>query len=81
VAAPPLGADDVDIDGRSVPLRPALLSFTVPLTQLAGPVAAIPIGEDAGLPFGAQLLGRPRAEARLLGIAAELGRLAGRNET
>jgi Asp-tRNA(Asn)/Glu-tRNA(Gln) amidotransferase A subunit family amidase len=62
-----------------MPLRQALLSFTVPLTQLGGPVAAIPIGEDDGLPFGAQVLGRPRAEARLLGIAAELGRLVGRD--
>jgi aspartyl-tRNA(Asn)/glutamyl-tRNA(Gln) amidotransferase subunit A len=79
VTAPPLGADDVDIDGHSMPLRQALLSFTVPLTQLGGPVAAIPIGEDDGLPFGAQVLGRPRAEARLLGIAAELGRLLGRD--
>ena len=80
VTAPPLGAEDVDIDGRSVPLRPALLSFALPLTQLGGPVAVIPLGEDEGLPFGLQIMGRPRAEGRLLGIAAELRRAAGQPE-
>jgi aspartyl-tRNA(Asn)/glutamyl-tRNA(Gln) amidotransferase subunit A len=80
VTAPPLGAEDVDIDGRSVPLRPALLSFTVPLTQPGGPVVAVPLGEDGGLPFGLQILGRPHTEGRLLGIAAEFRLLAGQPE-
>ncbi len=77
VTAPPLGAETVDVNGQSVPLRPALLSFTVPLTQAGGPVIALPLGEDEGMPFGIQILGAPRSEGRLLGLAAELRRVGG----
>ncbi len=77
VTAPPLGAEAVDVDSRSLPLRPALLSFTVPLTQPGGPVVAVPLGEEEGMPFGIQILGAPRSEGRLLGIAAELQRVTG----
>jgi Asp-tRNA(Asn)/Glu-tRNA(Gln) amidotransferase A subunit family amidase len=52
-----------------MPVRPALMRFTLPLTQLPGPVVAVPIGELGGLPFGVQLCGRPRSEALLLGLA------------
>jgi aspartyl-tRNA(Asn)/glutamyl-tRNA(Gln) amidotransferase subunit A len=77
VIAPPLGAEEVDVDGASFPLRPALLRFTVPLTQPGGPVVAVPLGESDGMPFGIQILGRPRSEGRLLGLARELQRAAG----
>ena len=77
VVAPPLGAEDVDIDGRSVPLRPALLTFTMPLTQPGGPVVAVPLGEADGLPFGLQIMGKPGADRQALGIAAAFRRLSG----
>jgi hypothetical protein len=50
IVAPPLDADTLDVDGRPVPVRPALLSFTLPLSQLGTPVVAIPLGPSAGLP-------------------------------
>ncbi len=77
VTAPPLGAETVNVDGCSLPLRPALLSLTVPLTQPGGPVAAVPLGEEKGMPFGFQILGAPRSEGRLLSLAAELQRVSG----
>jgi aspartyl-tRNA(Asn)/glutamyl-tRNA(Gln) amidotransferase subunit A len=77
VAAPRRDADHVDIDGRSVPVRAALLSFTVPLTQPGGPVVAVPLGDDGGLPFGLQIIGRPHSDREVLRIAAAYRRLAG----
>jgi aspartyl-tRNA(Asn)/glutamyl-tRNA(Gln) amidotransferase subunit A len=77
VAAPRRDAQDVDIDGRSVPVRAALLSFTVPLTQPGGPVVAVPLGDDGGLPFGLQIIGRPHSDREVLRIAAAYRRLAG----
>lgn len=80
VPAPPLGADLVDVNGRETPVRPALLSFTVPFTQPGGPVAAVPLGEQDGLPFGLQILGRPGSDGEVLAIAAACRRLAGADE-
>jgi Asp-tRNA(Asn)/Glu-tRNA(Gln) amidotransferase A subunit family amidase len=80
IVAPPLGADTVDVDGRPVPVRPALLSFTLPLSQLGTPVVAIPLGESAGLPFGLQITGRPGTERSLLALATVYRRAAGVGE-
>jgi aspartyl-tRNA(Asn)/glutamyl-tRNA(Gln) amidotransferase subunit A len=80
VTAPPLGTDDVEIDGDRAPLRPALLSLTLPFTQPGGPVVAVPLGEEGGLPFGLQLLGRPGRDGAVLEIAAAYRRLAGQDE-
>jgi aspartyl-tRNA(Asn)/glutamyl-tRNA(Gln) amidotransferase subunit A len=80
IAAPPLDADTVDLDGRPVPVRPALLSFTLPLSQLGTPVVAIPLGMSAGLPFGLQITGRPGTERSLLALAAAYRRAAGVGE-
>jgi aspartyl-tRNA(Asn)/glutamyl-tRNA(Gln) amidotransferase subunit A len=80
IAAPPLDADTVDLDGRRVPVRPALLSFTLPLSQLGTPVVAIPLGKSAGLPFGLQITGRPGTERSLLALAAAYRRAAGVGE-
>jgi aspartyl-tRNA(Asn)/glutamyl-tRNA(Gln) amidotransferase subunit A len=70
VVAPPRDAEEIEVAGRMVPLRAALQSLTVPLTESGGPVLAMPIGTHEGLPFGLQLAGRPGAEPRLLAIGA-----------
>jgi aspartyl-tRNA(Asn)/glutamyl-tRNA(Gln) amidotransferase subunit A len=80
IVAPLLDADTVDVDGRPVPVRQALLSFTVPLGQLGTPVVTIPLGESAGLPFGLQITGRPGAERSLLAFASAYRRAAGVGE-
>jgi aspartyl-tRNA(Asn)/glutamyl-tRNA(Gln) amidotransferase subunit A len=68
--APPRDAQEIEVAGRPVPLRAALQSLTVPLTESGGPVLAMPIGIHEGLPFGLQLAGRPGGEPRLLAIGA-----------
>lgn len=80
IVAPPLDAATVEVDGRRVPIRPALLSFTLPLTQLGTPVVTIPLGESAGLPFGLQITGRPGTERSLLTLATTYRRAAGIDE-
>jgi aspartyl-tRNA(Asn)/glutamyl-tRNA(Gln) amidotransferase subunit A len=80
IVAPPLDADTVDVDGRQVLVRTALLSFTLALSQLGIPVVAIPLGETAGLPFGLQITGRPGTERSLLALAAAYRRAAGVGE-
>jgi aspartyl-tRNA(Asn)/glutamyl-tRNA(Gln) amidotransferase subunit A len=64
--APRLDAEGVEVRGRAVPLRAALTSLVLPLSQLPGPTLALPLGEHQGLPFGMQLAARPGAEALVL---------------
>lgn len=47
------------------------------ITSLLGcPILAVPVGfSSSGLPFGVQIIGRPRSEARLLQIGAWIERL------
>lgn len=70
VVAPRRDAQSVQAAGRSLPMRDALMSLTLPLTQTGGPVLALPIGRHDGLPFGMQLAGRRGADALLLGVGA-----------
>ena len=63
-------ADALHVDGAERPLRRALMSLVVGLTESGGPVLAFPVGEHDGLPFGMQLAGRPGAEATLLQMGA-----------
>jgi aspartyl-tRNA(Asn)/glutamyl-tRNA(Gln) amidotransferase subunit A len=72
VLAPPLEADDITVRGQSRRVRPALLSFMAPFSQLDCPAISVPVGLREGLPVGLQLLGRPGAEPLLLRIAAAL---------
>jgi aspartyl-tRNA(Asn)/glutamyl-tRNA(Gln) amidotransferase subunit A len=68
--APRRDAESVEVVGHALPLRDALMSLTLPLTQTDGPVLSLPIGRHEGLPFGMQLAGRPGADALLLGVGA-----------
>jgi aspartyl-tRNA(Asn)/glutamyl-tRNA(Gln) amidotransferase subunit A len=80
IAAPPLGAEEVQIYGRAAPLRPTLLAFTEPLSQFGTPVVAVPLRERDGLPYGLQLMGRPDSEALLCDLAAAYRRAAAGEE-
>ena len=70
VAAPPRDAAAVTVRGRRVPVRDALLGCVLPISQLGCPAASVAIGDDSGLPFGLQVVGRPFAEALVLRVAA-----------
>jgi aspartyl-tRNA(Asn)/glutamyl-tRNA(Gln) amidotransferase subunit A len=67
--------DVVDIDGRSLRLRDAVMPSTVPQNVAALPSVTVPVGrDDEGLPIGVQLTGRPWSEPLLLAVAASLAR-------
>jgi aspartyl-tRNA(Asn)/glutamyl-tRNA(Gln) amidotransferase subunit A len=67
--------DAVDIDGRSVRLRDAVMPSTVPQNIAGLPSVTVPVGrDDHGLPIGVQLTGRPWSEQLLLAVAASLER-------
>ena len=51
----------------------ALTHFTLPLTVLGWPVVTFPVSRDAnGLPIGAQLIGKPGGDRRLLALATQV---------
>jgi aspartyl-tRNA(Asn)/glutamyl-tRNA(Gln) amidotransferase subunit A len=56
------------------PLRAALQTCVVPPSELGSPVASVPVGSHAGLPYAMQIVGRPGAEAVVLAIAARVER-------
>lgn len=66
ITAPLLGAADVDLAGRRVPVREALLSLTHPWSVLGWPAASVPAGTVAGLPVGAQFVAAPGRDAALI---------------
>jgi aspartyl-tRNA(Asn)/glutamyl-tRNA(Gln) amidotransferase subunit A len=68
--APFRDSDDVTIRGVPRDMRSALLSCVLAPSELACPVASVPIGSHQGLPFGMQIIGRPMAEPLLLSIAS-----------
>lgn len=63
---------DIDMESPDVTFSTvsALTRFTRPFNYLGLPVLTMPIGKDAnGMPVGAQIVGRPLAEARILSFA------------
>lgn len=63
---------DIDMESPDVTFNTvsALTRFTRPFNYLGLPVLTMPIGKDAnGMPVGAQIIGRPLSEARILSFA------------
>ncbi|MGR6920790.1 amidase [[Actinomadura] parvosata] len=72
ITAPLIDQREIELDGRSVAVRPALLALTSPWNVLGLPALTVPAGTVAGLPVGLQLVCRPGDEARLFTAAARL---------
>jgi len=70
IAAPPVGAREVDIDGRPHPVRASLVRYTRPFNVSGHPAASVPCGfTPDGLPIGMQVIGRSFDEATVLRVA------------
>lgn len=70
--APKFGATEVVLDGRSVPIRPAIGLFTQPISFIGLPVVAVPHWVDDGLPVGVQIIAAPWREDLALRVARHL---------
>ncbi|HXV93998.1 MAG TPA: amidase family protein, partial [Pseudonocardia sp.] len=79
--ATPIGAPAVEIGGRSVPVRPALLALTLPFNLTGWPAVSVPFpapdagaggSEFAGLPLGVQVVGVRFEERGVLRVAGAL---------
>lgn len=67
--------DVVHVDGATIPLRDAVMPYTVPQNVAGLPSVTVPVAFDGdGLPIGVQLTGRPWSEPFLISVAVELER-------
>jgi aspartyl-tRNA(Asn)/glutamyl-tRNA(Gln) amidotransferase subunit A len=74
ITAPKIGQKTVDLDGKRVKVRPALIDLTLPFNVVGFPSISLPAGLSRGLPVGAQLVAGPFEEAKLLRLAEALER-------
>jgi aspartyl-tRNA(Asn)/glutamyl-tRNA(Gln) amidotransferase subunit A len=81
IEVPTLAATDVGGSASMWSTIGRLLQCVAPFNYLGLPALSVPVGfTPSGLPAGLQLVGRPFAEATLLGVAAAYQRLTGWHE-
>jgi aspartyl-tRNA(Asn)/glutamyl-tRNA(Gln) amidotransferase subunit A len=66
ITAPVIGSRAVRWGSTSEPVDGALVRLTAPFNLAGVPALSIPVGDEAGLPIGVQLVAPWNAEARLL---------------
>jgi aspartyl-tRNA(Asn)/glutamyl-tRNA(Gln) amidotransferase subunit A len=74
IPAPLIGADTVEIAGRTEPVRNVMLRLTQLFNVTGHPAISLPV-PTAGLPVGLQLVGRFGKTEELLAVAAACERL------
>ncbi|MET0704484.1 MAG: amidase [Mycobacterium sp.] len=68
ITAPPYGATEAPLGDRTAPILAAINALTVPANVTGMPALTVPAGFGAdGLPIGLQFMGRPGADATVLG--------------
>ncbi|MGH2342748.1 AtzE family amidohydrolase [Segnochrobactraceae bacterium EtOH-i3] len=74
-SAPALGQTTVTVNGREMPVRPAIGLHTQPLSFIGLPVVAVPLWPDgADMPIAVQVIAAPWREDLALRVAHELER-------
>ena len=69
IVPPPIGDDDVELNGERMPYRLSLIPFNSPWSLAGLPVVSAPAGFVNGLPVGLALVGRDREEQTVLRAA------------
>lgn len=78
MTAPPYGATEVEFGGQLTPILWAINALTVPANVTGMPALTVPAGFGSdGLPIGLQVMGRPGADACVLGAGRTFEKLAG----
>jgi aspartyl-tRNA(Asn)/glutamyl-tRNA(Gln) amidotransferase subunit A len=78
MTAPEYGATEVSFGGETTPILWAVNALTVPANVTGMPALTVPAGFGTdGLPIGLQLMGRPGADATVLGAGHAFEGLAG----
>ncbi len=78
VPVPEAGLASIDVGGRAMPIASALTRLSSPFNLTGLPAVSLPAGrDDAGLPVNLQLIGRPGADATVLGVARWCERVLG----
>jgi aspartyl-tRNA(Asn)/glutamyl-tRNA(Gln) amidotransferase subunit A len=73
IAAPPIGAATIDVDGRPEPVRAVMLRLTQLFNITGHPAITVPAGVTAeGWPVGMQLVGHRDRTDELLELAARI---------
>ena len=75
ITAPRIGEKTVDVDGKQVGVRSALIGMTLPFNVVGFPAVSVPAGISHGLPVGVQVAAGPFEEAKLLRLVASIERL------
>lgn len=69
VLPPRIGEETVEVEGREVPYRLALIPYNSPWSLVGSPVASVPCGLVEGLPVGLALVGSRLGEGTVLRTA------------
>ena len=69
VPAPRIGEDPMRVGGKAFDVHRLLIKLTVPFNVTGFPSLSLPIGSIDGLPVGAQIVGKPFEEVKIMALA------------
>ena len=69
VPAPRIGEDPMRVGGKAFDVHRLLIKLTLPFNVTGFPSLSLPIGSIDGLPVGAQIVGKPFEEVKIMALA------------